>query len=566
MRTVPSMATVHSAARTRSPPGSGLFNASVSPQPQSISNSFHSRFNTSPSLERRSLDNKVPSQPSGGLGDGPPHSLPSILLRRLPQQMSLDALNSMLIFAEDFLDTNFIDSSDDHGFQSAVARFRTHEAASEACNRLHGKTNPTGDAQLLVEMVQSQSGGLGQGLGVGKADGAFPGLARHVSNPTSVRRTGSSARQSSRYFQSMGEKLAPIKIPPSTSENDVPDYDSFYSQQSPRGPTFGDGQRITGKSMISEDANDETEDLLRDPLGYAKNDRSNSIKRSSSNAQPPVSRLAGLTLNTTNTNSNGSSMISPIGVTLGGSRQAQPFGSPNSELSPTGPVSPTGGSFPLSPQQFHRHHYPPANPADQNPPCNTLYVGNLPLDTSEDELKAMFSKQRGYKRLCFRTKHNGPMCFVEFEDVSFATKALNELYGHPLHNSVKGGIRLSFSKNPLGVRTGQANSMNPTSPLQSPNGAGGIGCPPGFSTASGPPPGLSAPPGLASPPAGLGSSSSNGFGSFYGPGSPQLSHNASQPSSRTQPSGHTSNPNSSSLGNGFLDGPLARNDYPGFGG
>ncbi|CAI4218224.1 unnamed protein product [Parascedosporium putredinis] len=100
--------------------------------------------------------------------------------------------------------------------------------------------------------------------------------------------------------------------------------------------------------------------------------------------------------------------------------------------------------FALSKTQFSS----PVNPADQNPPCNTLYVGNLPIDTSEEELKAIFSKQRGYKRLCFRTKQNGPMCFVEFEDVSFATKALHELYGQPLHNSVKGGIRLSFSKNP----------------------------------------------------------------------------------------------------------------------
>lgn len=41
------------------------------------------------------------------------------------------------------------------------------------------------------------------------------------------------------------------------------------------------------------------------------------------------------------------------------------------------------------------------------------------------------------------------MAFVEFEDVSSATKALTELYGAPLHNSVKGGIRLSFAKNPL---------------------------------------------------------------------------------------------------------------------
>ena len=47
------------------------------------------------------------------------------------------------------------------------------------------------------------------------------------------------------------------------------------------------------------------------------------------------------------------------------------------------------------------------------------------------------------------------MCFVEFDDVSFATRALAELYGRQLPRSTvssKGGIRLSFSKNPLGVR------------------------------------------------------------------------------------------------------------------
>lgn len=97
------------------------------------------------------------------------------------------------------------------------------------------------------------------------------------------------------------------------------------------------------------------------------------------------------------------------------------------------------------------------NPADQNPPCNTLYVGNLPLSTSEDELKSLFSRQPGYRRLCYRTKSNGPMCFVEFEDVGYAMKALGLLQGVCLSSSVKGGIRLSFSKNPLGVRS----SANP---------------------------------------------------------------------------------------------------------
>lgn len=86
---------------------------------------------------------------------------------------------------------------------------------------------------------------------------------------------------------------------------------------------------------------------------------------------------------------------------------------------------------------------------DQNPPCNTLYVGNLPSNTNQQELLSLFSKRLGYKRLVYRKSNNGPMCFVEFEDVTYATLALKELNGHLLSNSIKGGIRLSYSKNPL---------------------------------------------------------------------------------------------------------------------
>jgi RNA recognition motif-containing protein len=101
-----------------------------------------------------------------------------------------------------------------------------------------------------------------------------------------------------------------------------------------------------------------------------------------------------------------------------------------------------------SPHQLRLHN----NPADQNPPCNTLYVGNLPLNTSEDELRQLFSVCKGYRRMCFRTKPQGPMCFVEFEDIPFASHALGELQGYHLSNSVKGGIRLSYSKNPLFIK------------------------------------------------------------------------------------------------------------------
>lgn len=122
---------------------------------------------------------------------------------------------------------------------------------------------------------------------------------------------------------------------------------------------------------------------------------------------------------------------------------------------------------------------PPVNPADQNPPCNTLYVGNLPPDTTENELRTLFRLQPGFKRLSFRTKqtngvssHHGPMCFVEFDDVALATRALAELYGRTLprqnaNNNHKGGIRLSFSKNPLGVRgPGQQRRNNSVDPQQ----------------------------------------------------------------------------------------------------
>ncbi|BGP44495.1 hypothetical protein JCM10450v2_000309 [Rhodotorula kratochvilovae] len=104
------------------------------------------------------------------------------------------------------------------------------------------------------------------------------------------------------------------------------------------------------------------------------------------------------------------------------------------------------------------------NPADMNAPKNTLYVGGLPAvlpsltgpfsaSHLEDSLRNAFSRCPGYKRLQFRYKSNGPIVFVEFVDTAHATRAMQELYGHTLGGLVKGGIRLSYSKNPLGVRS-----------------------------------------------------------------------------------------------------------------
>jgi hypothetical protein len=66
---------------------------------------------------------------------------------------------------------------------------------------------------------------------------------------------------------------------------------------------------------------------------------------------------------------------------------------------------------------------------DQNPPINTLYVGNLPalpsggagagnagaptMEYLEGMLRELFAGQPGFRQMSFRPKGNGPMCFVE---------------------------------------------------------------------------------------------------------------------------------------------------------
>lgn len=59
---------------------------------------------------------------------------------------------------------------------------------------------------------------------------------------------------------------------------------------------------------------------------------------------------------------------------------------------------------------------------------NTLYVGNLPTtqvpqgyptNYLEDSLRELFQRRPGYRKLCFRQKSNGPMCFVEVSLIYF---------------------------------------------------------------------------------------------------------------------------------------------------
>ena len=425
----------------------------------------------------------------------------AILLRKLPRDTTAETLRALLIFAKDLLRADFVqsESQQDQGYCSAIVRFRTSAAAEEAKSHLDGKQIVPNEAPIHVEILRLSPASLGARRNTME-------MSNSANSSSSIASSTGQARQSSRFngtFQALDRISPPNGVAGfanggAFSPTDGPDVVSplpnFFSPQSPLGQNMNERQRVSGKAVIGEDGvDDEPGDLLKDPVAFAKNDMSGQLSRHPTNPQLPTSRFSNLSLSTT-------TATSPPMSGYASPRSGPPLQSPTSTMSPSslhnmGP----NVSYQMANQHYQRNNYPPVNPADQNPPCNTLYVGNLPIDTSEDELKAMFSKQRGYKRLCFRTKQNGPMCFVEFEDISFATKALNELYGHPLHNSVKGGIRLSFSKNPLGVRTGQPGVMGPTTPL-SPSGPmpgmNSLGTTP-FSTANGPPPGLTAPPGLS---------------------------------------------------------------------
>ncbi|KAI1402634.1 hypothetical protein F4819DRAFT_495920 [Hypoxylon fuscum] len=423
-----------------------------------------------------------------------PSPISVILIRRLPIDTTEEKLRLMLLFSQELVDVEMVsaEQSEDAGFRSAVVRFKTPAGAHQAKESLHGKSISSNMVELIVEIIS----------GSPTASRRYPidgTISAPSSGPSSTTSSGPGSRQSSRFngtFQTMEN----ISSPPMNGMNGMnglygsnelpnPDssahYQSLFSPQSPIGNHLTERTRISGKTLISHDTaeDDETGELLKDPVAYAENGATQ--QRRATAPQLPISRMANLSLNTT---TNGSAYGHP---------SMTPISAHGNTMSPNVMNSASHSiNYQMGNQHFQRHsNFPPVNPADQNPPCNTLYVGNLPIDTSEEELKAMFSKQRGYKRLCFRTKQNGPMCFVEFEDVSFATKALHELYGTPLHNSIKGGIRLSFSKNPLGVRSGQTPGQTGSSSMP---GMNGMAAGPGnsFTSANGPPPGLAAPPGL----------------------------------------------------------------------
>lgn len=359
--------------------------------------------------------------------------------------------------------------------RSAVLHLTSPQAAWDVKNTLHGKNG------LIVDSPTS----------IGHTSGSSS------SGPSSTTSPDVGTSQSSRFEAAFAP--LPRTSPPNGEDhvrNGVLHYgESTYGRMNSFSPLsqtanpFNERQRVTSVALINEATDDDdTGDIINNPVAYAENGSYSTQRRATAPHISLSAQMAGLSLNTgangISTAQRGQSVMYPPPPAYSNTR------SPTALNGNIGYMQPT---FLTVNGRTQLRAPPPANPADHNPPCNTLYVGNLPMDASEDELRRLFASQRGYRRMCFRTKPNGPMCFVEFDDITCATKALKDLYGFTLSNSKKGGIRLSFSKNPLGVRATPQPGQGPAGSL-----AGVNGMPTHTTNGSGvnPPPGLRMPPGL----------------------------------------------------------------------
>lgn len=110
-----------------------------------------------------------------------------------------------------------------------------------------------------------------------------------------------------------------------------------------------------------------------------------------------------------------------------------------------------------------------------NPPCNTLFIGNLGDTVTETELRSIFASQPGFCQLKLNRGAKSVTCFVEFVDVPTAMAVHASQQGAVLSSSDRGGIRIQFSKNPYGKKRDAIGNYISTLPGQA--GVDGYGVP-----------------------------------------------------------------------------------------
>jgi len=118
------------------------------------------------------------------------------------------------------------------------------------------------------------------------------------------------------------------------------------------------------------------------------------------------------------------------------------------------PYAATYGAAMPPPAHYHTPSYMPA-PADGGPsrgiPIDTIMISNMCLGASEEDLTTIMNGFAGYKRS--KLINNGMFCtaWVQFEDVKSAEAAITSLHGSTTLALDAQGLRVAFSKKPMGV-------------------------------------------------------------------------------------------------------------------
>ncbi|XP_022716531.1 RNA-binding protein with multiple splicing 2-like isoform X2 [Durio zibethinus] len=135
-----------------------------------------------------------------------------------------------------------------------------------------------------------------------------------------------------------------------------------------------------------------------------------------------------------------------------------PVWGPHGYMTPTPPPYDPYGGYPVppvpmpTPSPVPPSSYVPVQNTKDNPPCNTLFIGNLGENINEEELGGLFSAQPGFKQMKILRQERHTVCFIEFEDVNTATNVHHSLQGAVIPSSGSVGMRIQYSKNPFGKR------------------------------------------------------------------------------------------------------------------
>ena len=91
------------------------------------------------------------------------------------------------------------------------------------------------------------------------------------------------------------------------------------------------------------------------------------------------------------------------------------------------------------------------NTGRSNPPMDTIFIANMSLEASEEDLKTMLSSNPGYKRCKLVNQRGVITAFAQFEDIKSAAAAIGFLQGRPNMALDSSGLRVEYSKKPMGV-------------------------------------------------------------------------------------------------------------------